>query len=66
MEKGNESSYPMWLNIACDELRVFGDFVALSQKIQKIPDSIELLVNHVLQRLNMETENLFIKHVGAF
>ena len=34
------SENPLWLSIACEELRVFGDFRQVSDKINSLPDGL--------------------------
>ena len=34
------SKYPLWLTLACEELRVFGSFELLTEKIQSLPDEL--------------------------
>ena len=34
------SKYPLWLTLACEELRVFGSFELLTDKIQSLPDEL--------------------------
>ena len=34
------SSNPLWLTLACEELRVFGDFQQLLGKIESLPDDL--------------------------
>ena len=34
------SKYPLWLTLACEELRVFGSFELLNEKIEALPDEL--------------------------
>ena len=34
------SSNPLWLTLACEELRVYGNFERLSEKIESLPDDL--------------------------
>ena len=34
------SSNPLWLTLACEELRVFGKFETLYEKIDTLPDDL--------------------------
>ena len=34
------SSNPLWLTLACEELRVFGQFEELIDKIENLPDDL--------------------------
>ena len=35
------ASFPIWLRIACEELRVFGDFRTVTEKIRNFPGTLE-------------------------
>ncbi len=60
------SAVPMWLNIACEELRVFGDFATLSRKIRGLPPSLEGLLKEVLMRLIKEDDSHCMEKVREF
>jgi len=47
-------SSPLWLVIACEELRVFGVFEELSSKIKSLPGSISSLISSVLSRIEKD------------
>lgn len=41
------SSNPLWLTLACEELRVYGTFENLAEKIESLPnDLIRLVTTH--------------------
>ena len=57
----NEACNPLWLSLACEELRIFGDFERLTPKIKSMPDSLQGLVLLVLQRLISEDDIGLVK-----
>eukprot|EP00794_Sanderia_malayensis_P017020 gene17020-18734_t len=48
------SSNPLWLTLACEELRVFGQFEKLLEKIQSLPDDLISLEMDVFSRFEKE------------
>uniref|UniRef100_A0ABM0MLN7 TPR repeat-containing protein DDB_G0287407-like n=1 Tax=Saccoglossus kowalevskii TaxID=10224 RepID=A0ABM0MLN7_SACKO len=44
----------LWLTLACEELRVFGVFERLTQRIQTLPGKLEGLLSDILNRLVKE------------
>ena len=46
-----DANVPLYLALACEELRVFGVFEKLSQKIKSLPQTLSQLLQHVLERL---------------
>lgn len=53
MEKSGATN-PLYLKICCDELRVFGVFEKVNQKIAALPDELLPLLQQVFQRLILE------------
>ncbi|XP_078577882.1 TPR repeat-containing protein DDB_G0287407-like isoform X2 [Branchiostoma floridae x Branchiostoma japonicum] len=51
---------PVWLAMACEELRVFGDFSRLTEKIDSLPASLEGLMNMLISRIVTEDETGYI------
>ncbi|XP_064629063.1 TPR repeat-containing protein DDB_G0287407-like isoform X2 [Lineus longissimus] len=52
---GKESSAnPLWLSIACEELRMHGDYKGILDKINSFPDDLLDLLSQVLSRLENE------------
>ncbi|XP_078576761.1 TPR repeat-containing protein DDB_G0287407-like [Branchiostoma floridae x Branchiostoma japonicum] len=47
---------PVWLAMACEELRVFGDFSRLTEKIKSLPDSMEGLMHTCITRVVREDD----------
>ncbi|CAH1246787.1 TEP1 [Branchiostoma lanceolatum] len=50
------SSNPLWLAVACEELRVFGVFEQVTAKIQSLPPYLEGLLSMVITRVIQEDE----------
>ncbi|XP_033125459.1 telomerase protein component 1-like isoform X1 [Anneissia japonica] len=48
------SKNPLWLAIACEELRVFGDFSRVTEKIKSLADDLLDLLGQVLTRFEQE------------
>ncbi|XP_071785038.1 telomerase protein component 1-like isoform X1 [Asterias amurensis] len=48
------SQNPLWLSIACEELRVFGSFESLSDKINGLADGLLHLLAQILTRFEKE------------
>ncbi|XP_057298417.1 TPR repeat-containing protein DDB_G0287407-like isoform X1 [Hydractinia symbiolongicarpus] len=55
------SSNPLWLTLACEELRVFGKFEELIGKIETLPDDLIDLEIDVFSRFETETGGLLMK-----
>jgi len=53
MSKG-ESDNPLYLIVACEELRVFGEFERVMERIANLPDDISSLFEQVLERLETD------------
>lgn len=49
--KKNDSTKPLYLVVACEELRVFGVFEKLTDRIRSLPHSVPELFTEVLKRL---------------
>ena len=62
----NEACNPLWLSLSCEELRIFGQFERLSDKIRTLPDDLQELVFTVLQRLISEDKTGLIKDTIYF
>lgn len=52
--KHSESSNPLYLRLALEELRVYGSFELLNQKIEALPESLPRLFESLLKRLEDE------------
>ena len=42
-----DAGRPLWLSVACEELRVFGDFRSLTNKITSLPEELGGLLQEV-------------------
>ena len=62
--KHSSACLPMWLAIVCEEMRVFGDFATITEKIEGFPDHLEELMQDVLKRLLREDETQFMEKVS--
>jgi len=49
--KKDEADNPLYLIVACEELRVFGEFERVTNRITSLPDNIPALFEQVLERL---------------
>lgn len=56
-----DAGRPLWLTVACEELRVFGDFRKLTQKINNLPEDMIGLLEMVLQRIVKEYGNELVQ-----
>lgn len=43
----SDAGRPLWITVACEELRVFGEFRKLTQKTKDLPDDLAGLLNLV-------------------
>ncbi|XP_019645560.1 PREDICTED: TPR repeat-containing protein DDB_G0287407-like isoform X1 [Branchiostoma belcheri] len=50
----DSSANPLWLSIACEELRVYGVFEKVSKKIEGLADGLLNLLTQVLERFEEE------------
>jgi hypothetical protein len=64
LSKGNDVLLPLWLNFACYELKIFGDYLTLNNKIDEMPNTVEGLIGYIFLRLNKEFEDDLIKKVN--
>lgn len=59
---------PVWLSLACEELRVFGVFEKLSEKIENLPGDLASVVRHIFSRIKSEigvSAHRFISLIAA-
>ncbi|XP_071113801.1 TPR repeat-containing protein DDB_G0287407-like [Haliotis cracherodii] len=52
---------PLWMTLVCEELRVFGDFQMVTQKIHSLPDTLDGLFGVIFNRLLAEDDTGCIK-----
>ncbi|XP_068096733.1 telomerase protein component 1-like isoform X2 [Hyperolius riggenbachi] len=57
----SSSTNPLWLSLACEELRVFGVFEMLTRKIMGLPDSVQGLLGSIIERLVQEDQSSGVK-----
>ncbi|XP_047134858.1 telomerase protein component 1 isoform X1 [Hydra vulgaris] len=50
------SSSPLWLALACEELRVFGVFERVTERIKELPSTIDSLISFILKRIITEDD----------
>ncbi|XP_047125381.1 TPR repeat-containing protein DDB_G0287407 isoform X1 [Hydra vulgaris] len=55
------SANPLWLTLACEELRVYGKFETLINKIQELPDDLISLEESVFERFESENGGALMK-----
>ncbi|ELU17595.1 hypothetical protein CAPTEDRAFT_207902 [Capitella teleta] len=60
------ASSPLWLTLACHELRIFGDFRTLTSKIENLSPSLLGLLKEILNRLVTEDESMQMTQVLKF
>ena len=53
LDKG-ESNNPLYLIVACEELRVFGQFEQVTERIASLPEDVPALFEQVLERLERD------------
>ena len=61
-----EACNPLWLSLACEELRLFGEFERLTSKVRNLPGNLQDLVFTVLQRLVSEDKTQLVTRVICF
>ncbi|KAM9330793.1 telomerase protein component 1-like [Gastrophryne carolinensis] len=61
--KKHSSANPLWLSLACEELRIFGVFEMLTKKIMELPDSLQGLLESIIQRLVQEDQSSQVKQL---
>ncbi len=53
-ESNNDSLSPLWLSYTCHEMRVFGEFATITNKIENLPIDLTELVIQILRRVNAD------------
>jgi hypothetical protein len=54
------SANPLWLSLACEELRLFGSFERVLQKIRELADDLPSLLEQILSRLEEENGGVLV------
>lgn len=49
-----DSDNPLYLRVACEEMRVFGDFERVTERIESLPDRVPALLEQVLERIEID------------
>lgn len=60
------SASPLWLALACEELRVFGVFEQVTKRIKELPDSIVGLLGLIFNRLIAEDETQKLQEAFSY
>ncbi|XP_013380843.2 telomerase protein component 1-like [Lingula anatina] len=55
-----EANNPLFLNLACEELRVFGVYEKITEKLKSLPHTVPLLLQEVLARLEQDHGQLLV------
>ncbi len=63
--KKSDSTLPLWLSFACNELRIFGEFTTLTKRIEQLPDNLEGLIKFIINRVNGDFEDNVVNEVNA-
>ncbi|XP_071981474.1 telomerase protein component 1-like isoform X2 [Engystomops pustulosus] len=53
----SSSTNPLWISLACEELRVYGVFEMLTKKIVELADTLQGLLESIIQRLVQEDDS---------
>jgi hypothetical protein len=63
LSKPETSRIPLWLSFSCNELKVFGEFATITDKIAKLPGSLTELIKQIINRVNAEFEDDIVVEV---
>lgn len=55
LSENDGAATPLWLRLACEELRIYGDFSTLSTKIASFPGNLAAIIEDVFRRIQNET-----------
>jgi hypothetical protein len=66
LSKSETSRMPLWLSFSCNELKIFGEFTTITDKIAKLPDNLVDLIKQIINRVNSEFEDDIILEVYRF
>ena len=61
--RSSGATNPLWLSLACEELRVFGVFETLTQHIKNLPVGLKELLQLIINRLTKEDESNKVQKV---
>ncbi|KAM4049079.1 telomerase protein component 1-like [Anomaloglossus baeobatrachus] len=57
----SSATNPLWISLACEELRVYGVFEMLTKKIIELSDTLQGLLESIIQRLVQEDHSSRVK-----
>lgn len=63
LSKSKDNYSPLWLILACNELRIFGEFTTVTKKIEQLPENLNDLISMIITRIDFEFANSSIKDV---
>jgi hypothetical protein len=63
LAKSTQGFTPLWLNFACHELKIFGEFTTLNNKIENLPQDLTGLIANILDRVNNEFGDNIVQKV---
>ncbi|XP_071955372.1 telomerase protein component 1-like [Antedon mediterranea] len=53
----------LWLSLVCEELRIFGVFEEVTQRIKQLHPSLDGLISEIIQRMINEDETSFVEQI---
>lgn len=66
LEKSDRNKSPLWLSFICHELRIFGEFTTINKKINQLDVNLKPLITNILNRIDSDFGNNFVKEVILF
>jgi tetratricopeptide (TPR) repeat protein len=54
----HQATSPLYLTVACEEMRVFGEFEKLTARINALPNDVDTLFEQVLERIETDHETV--------
>jgi len=61
-----DSTNPLYLALACEELRVHNQFESLNSKLKELPTKANLMIQYVIQRLEKEYDSKLVNALFMF
>jgi hypothetical protein len=59
----NPSFSPLWLTLACNELKVFGEFTTVTLKIEMLSPELDGLILNIIKRIDSDISNDLIREL---